>query len=213
MNKRTYLASVFAILIIIAPTARADFVFDGWDAGTVDGWLAATGAATLEVPLTGGFSGGYLNSTETVFTYGIVGAVNYGPDYTGDFNARGLVRIQVAVKFLIGSFESSYFHARYMDSNHNGWHLPLNADFEDPDWQLFFFDFDPAWTDQQAEAEGWVQEAVSADFATTMTDVYSAGIKATGTGTLSMGIDHFSLQDPATPTVNATWGTIKTLYR
>ena len=213
MNKRTYLASVFAILIIIAPAARADFVFDGWDAGTVDGWLPATSETTLEVPLTGGFSRGYLNSTELAFTYGIVGAVNYRPDHTGDFIARGFVRIQVAVKFLIGSFQSSYFQVRYMDNSNNGWQLPLNADFGDPDWQLLFFDFDPAWTDQQAEAAGWVQEFASPDFATTMTDVYSAGIKATGTGTLSMGIDHFSLQDLSTPSVGMTWGAVKTLYR
>ena len=65
----------------------------------------------------------------------------------------------------------------------------------------------------EAEAAGWVQEVASPDFATTMTDVYSTGIKATGTGTLSMGIDHFSLQDPSTPTENMTWGAIKTLYR
>ncbi len=213
MNKRTYLASVFAILIIIAPAARADFVFDGWDAGTVDGWFPATGEATLEVPLTGGFSGGYLNSTEPVFTFGIVGAINYGPDYTGDFNASGFVRIQVAVKFLVGSFQSSYFQARYMDSSHNGWQLPLNADFEDPDWQLLFFDFDPAWTDLQAEAAGWVQESASPDFATTMADVYSVGIKGTGTGTLSMGIDHFSLQDSSTPSADMAWGAVKALYR
>lgn len=213
MNKRTYLASVFVLLMLISPAARADHVFDGWDAGTVDGWLPATGIATLEAPLTGGFSGGYLNSTETVFTFGIVGALNYGTDYTGDFNARGFVRIQVAVKFLIGGFQSSYFHVRYMDSGHNGWQFPLNADFENPDWQLIFCDFDPAWTDQQALAAGWVQETQTPDFATTMTNVYSMGIKASGTGTLSMGIDHFSLQDPSAPTENMTFGGIKALYR
>jgi len=213
MNKRTYLASVFALLFLVSPAARADYVFDGWDAGTVDGWSPATGEATLEAPLTGGFSGGYLNSTEPVFTFGIVGALNYGPEYTGDFHTHGFVRIQVAVKFLIGSFLSSYVQVRYMDSGHNGWQLPLNADFDDPDWQLLFFDFDPAWTDQQAEAAGWVQEVASPDFATTMTDVFSVGIKATGTGTLSMGIDHFSLQDPSTPSVDMTWGAVKTLYR
>ncbi|RKZ13619.1 hypothetical protein DRQ50_10210, partial [bacterium] len=165
MNKRTYLASVFALLFLVSPAARADYVFDGWDAGTVDGWSPATGEATLEAPLTGGFSGGYLNSTEPVFTFGIVGALNYGPEYTGDFHTHGFVRIQVAVKFLIGSFLSSYVQVRYMDSGHNGWQLPLNADFDDPDWQLLFFDFDPAWTDQQAEAAGWVQEVASPDFA------------------------------------------------
>ncbi len=213
MNKWTYLVSVFVLLMLFSPAARADFVFDGWDAGTVDGWLPATGIATLEAPLTGGFNEGYLNSTEQVFTYGIVGAINYGSDYTGNFNTHGFVRIQVAVKFLTGSFLTSYFHVRYMDSAHNGWALALNADFEDPEWQLLFFDFDPAWTDQQAIAAGWVQEVATPDFATTMADVYSTGIKATGTGSLSMGIDHFSLQDPSTPTTNMTLGAIKALYR
>jgi hypothetical protein len=213
MNKHVYQTGVIALLILLCGSVQADSVFDGWNDGSINGWLPATGIAALEVHPSGGYVNGYLSSTESIFTNGIVGAINYGSDYTGDFNAQGYGRVQVAVKFTSGTFYSAYFHVRYLNSGNNGWQLPLNADYGNTDWQLFVIDFDPAWTDQQAEAAGWVQEAVSPSFASTMAEVYSSGIKAHSMDAASLGLDHFSLQDLAAPTEDTTWAAVKTLYR
>jgi len=200
-------------MILTSAPARADYVFDGWDDGSLNGWLPATGAADIAVSATNGYSGGFLQSVEQPFTFGIVGAINYGPEYTGDFTAHGYVRMQVATRFLAGSFLSVYFHVRYLDAAHNGWLLPLPADFGDTGWQFFAIDFDPYWSDQEAQAAGWLQEVSTPTFAETMADVYTSGVKATGTGVLSFGMDSFSLGDVSTSTTDMTWGGIKTLYR
>ena len=94
--------------------------------------------------------------------------------------SHGYVRGQVAVKFLAGTFLTSYFHVRYLDSSHNGWRLLLEADYGNPDWQLFTFDFDPTWTDMAAQAAGWSREFTSATFVETMANVYVVGVKAAG---------------------------------
>ncbi len=211
---RTCLLSGLACLLLLAPAAaRADYIFEGWDTGSTAGWLQASGPCQIEALATGGLVGGYLHSYEPVFTYGIVGALNYTPDYAGDYAAHGYVRVQVAVEFQTGTFLSAYFHARYLDAMHNGWQLPLDVDLEATGWQLVHFDFDPTWSDLEAEAAGWVQESASVSFAETMANVFSAGVKATGTGTLSMGLDHFSLQSAETPAAPGTWGGVKNLYR
>ncbi len=213
MTQCRSIAGIFVFLLMTSTVAQADFVFNGWNDGALSNWVGATGVAVLEVVPSGGYNGGYLQSTESVPQYGIVGAINYGPEYTGDFVCHGYVRVQVAVKFLAGSFLTSYFHVRYLDASHNGWQIQLGADFDNPDWQMFAFDFDPTWTDVEAEAAGWSRDFASATFVETMANVYSTGVKATGTGSLSMGLDHFSLWDQVTSATTSTWSEIKTLYR
>lgn len=208
------MALIFALAAIAWPAAAAaDHVWSDWDAGTVDGWFPATGAAALAVEPTGGYDGGYLSSTEQPFLYGIVGAINYSAAYTGDFAAHGYVRMQVAVKLLAGSFIEVYFHVRYLDSGHNGWHLPLAVDTGGAEWQFFDIDFDPLWTDPQALAAGWVQETATPTFAETLADAFHTGIKATGTGPLSLGLDHFRLWDDTVASTEMTWSALKALYR
>ncbi len=70
------------------------------------------------------------------------------------------------------------------------------GDFGSSEWQVFNLDFDPDWADQQAIDAGWIQEGSSAPFAATMAHVYTVGIKGEGTGTLSLGIDHFARRTP-----------------
>ena len=208
-------AIFIAVLHILAIPLRvvADHVSAEWDEGTTDGWLPATGAAMLVVHASDGYSGGYLESYESPFLYGIVGALNFGPEYAGDFNVHGYVRFQVAVKFQIGSFDQVYFHVRYQSGSHNGWFLPLPADTGSSDWQWFDVDFDPTWSDVQATAAGWVQETNTPSFAVTMSDVYHTGIKGNGTGVLSLGIDAFRLWDETASAEEKSWSGIKMLYR
>jgi hypothetical protein len=205
---------IAALLIVATPlAAEADHVSAEWDEGTTEGWLPATGAAVLGVYASGGYSGGYLESSENPYLYGIVGALNFGPEYAGDFDVHGYVRFQVAVKFQIGSFNVVYFHVRYQSGSHNGWYLPLPADTGDSGWQWFDVDFEPTWSDAQAMAAGWMQETNTPSFAVTMSDVYHTGIKGTGTGVLSLGIDAFRLWDETVSAEEKSWSGIKMLYR
>jgi hypothetical protein len=201
------------LVLTLPPVATADHVSAEWEDGTTGGWLPATGAATLAVHASGGYDGGFLESYEDPMVYGIVGALNQGAAYTGDFAAHGYVRFQVAIQFISGDFDVVYFHVRYQDGSHNGWYLPLPADTGSDQWQWFDVHFDPGWSDPQAAAEGWLQESNTPDFTTTMSDVYHTAVKATGTGPLHLGIDAFRLWDATTPTRSASWGAVKALYR
>lgn len=201
------------ILSFAAVTAHADHVSQEWDEGSTGSWLHVTSAGVVEVSPTGGLTGGYLSTYEPTYTYGIVGAINFQPDYTGDYSLHAFRRLQVAVRLMGGTFLKVYAHLRYLDAMHNGWQCPLNVDFGSSEWQIFNLDFDPDWTDQQALDAGWVQETAAAPFAATMAHVYTVGIKGEGTGTLSLGLDHFALQDAATSEESMTWGDIKSLYR
>jgi len=210
---RLFIALAALVALTVPLAATADHVSADWDDGNVGGWFPATGAATLAVWPTDGYGGGYLESYEQPFTYGIAGAINYAAAYTGDFNVHGYVRMQVAVSFLAGTFDTVYIHIRYQDSAHNGWYLPLAADLGSGGWQWFDVSFDPHWIDQQALDAGWLQETSSPSFSTTMSDVYHTGIKATGIGALSLGLDSFRLWDGTVPPVEFSWGEIKALYR
>jgi hypothetical protein len=213
MKQRLSSAVMFVLFLLATTVAQADYVSEGWDDGIVNGWLGATGVVDLNVIPSGGYSGGYLMSTEPVFQYGIIGALNYRPEYSGDFLGHGYVRLQVAVKFLTGTFSELYFHVRYLDSSHNGWQFQLAADFESRNWQQFTVNFNPRWSDVDAQAAGWSREYTSTNFIETMANVYSTGIKARGTGDMSMGIDEFSLKDQATAATISTWSEVKALYR
>jgi len=79
---------------------------------------------------------------------------------------------------------------------------PLTSTYQ-TNWQTFSVGLNPGWTDTQARAAGWLMDSdvfgvsPSASFQTTMSNVYSAEVRISGTGNVNAGIDNFSLIIPA----------------
>ena len=192
-----------------SPAAHAEYASDQWDDGSVNGWMPATIDVQLSAPLTGGVLGGYLQSVEVVPTFQTVGAVNAEPRYTGDFAARAIGQMQVAVQLQSGIFGQVMFQIRYLDGSHNGWYYSLPVNKDDTGWQSFAIEFDPTWSDTEAQNAGWVQEGAAPSFAETLAQVYTIGIRATGADSLALGIDSFSLGDPETGVQSVTWSRMK----
>jgi hypothetical protein len=75
---------------------------------------------------------------------------------------------------------------------------PVTSTYQ-PNWQTFSFSLNPSWTDAEARAAGWLSddEVIGGDpppsFQTTMSNVYSAEVRISGTGDVEAGIDNFSI--------------------
>lgn len=212
MRSIGYLATV-AFLLMTVPAA-AEFVNEEWDDGDLGNWQAITGDQFIEVLDEGGMGdSGYLHTYQTSPTFGISGAVQRFAPYIGDYGARGYIVVRCDLLFVSGVFESVDFRVRYQSSNFNGWYLPLTTDFSTGAWRHFAFEFDPDWSDGEAMAAGWVQEATTPTFQETMADVYTAEIRIQGDNLLEVGIDNFQLDDDLIGTEAASWGQVKALFR
>ncbi len=78
-----------------------------------------------------------------------------------------------------GKFSGVSLRYRYQGPTFNGWSFPFAGPFDDYNvWKNYSVTFDPAWTDAQAMAQGWVQEAGPVEsFATTLADAYRTEIR------------------------------------
>ncbi|MBL4850051.1 MAG: fibronectin type III domain-containing protein, partial [Planctomycetes bacterium] len=161
---------------------------DAWDSGVLNGWVGNTAWTTVTAPGTGGNPAGYLRA---VGTNGWSGAFNLGSAYTGDLATIGVRRANIDVKCFTGTFSAAYLRVRYRDSTFNGWRYLLTGSPLVGTWQSFQVNFDPSWSDAEAIAAGWTQEATSPSFSATMGDVYSMEIRLTGSG--EVGLDNFQL--------------------
>lgn len=187
---RFFIISV-AIMLITSMTAfGASTVFEDFDSPALNGWEANTIQTNIELRPTGGNPNGYLYSSSDG-SWGIVGAVNKTKQYTGDY--ASIRKVSVDLMFIYDAFTEAWFRFRYHSAEYNGWKYPLTTSFQLGSWQTYSVVFDPTWSDSQAMAAGWVQEATSASFRETMADVYSAEVRVLGDGALAIGIDNFLL--------------------
>ncbi len=214
MNLARFAIFAALMLSIAAQPATAEYVANEWDDGDIGGWQGITVDNDLAVMASGGVSdSGFLHSYQTAPTFGISGAIQRFEPYIGDYGARGYVAVRCYLKFFAGTFTAADFRVRYQDSGHNGWYLPLTADFTPGAWQNLAFEFDPQWSDGEAMAAGWVQESATPTFQETMASVYTAEIRIQGSGDLEVGIDNFQLDDDLVAVEAASWGRVKGLFR
>ena len=214
MNLARSLLAAALILLLTAIPATAESVNEGWNAGDVGGWQPLTIENTIEVVDAGGVGGGgFLRTYQTATSYGISGAIQRFAPYIGDYSARGYIVVRCDLQFFAGTFTDAYLRIRYLDASHNGWILPLTTDFSTGAWRNATFEFDPTWSDGQAVAAGWVQEATSASFQETMANVFTAEVRILGDGALEVGIDNFQLDDDLVGTEAVNWGQVKALFR
>jgi len=192
-------ASLCLTLVLITGPAFADAIpyFAGWDvSGDLAGWNPNGIASNLAVVDAGGNPGGYL------LTFGNAGAtLDIGalankfkvPAVTGDYSGTPWV-VSFDLLFINGNFDNAWLRFRFQSSAFNGWRLPLTNSFPLGQWTPFTVTFDPAWSDSEAIAAGWVRESgPTVSWSQTMSDVFSTEIRISAEGFSEAGIDNFSL--------------------
>ena len=187
-----------SIGMILAAQASASYT-ETWDSGSLAGWTANTTASNVAVVNTGGNPGGYLYSWGTGLVSGTldIGAKTTSSIFTGNYSAKGIIGVSVDTSFISGNFDGAWVRFRYMDASQNGWVYPLTSTYQ-TNWQTFFANLNPSWTDTQARAAGWLSDTdvfgvPSPSFQITMSNVYSAEVRISGIGDVDAGIDNFSL--------------------
>jgi len=106
------------------------------------------------------------------------------------------------LQLISGEFDNLWlrFQANIVGAS-NGWLKPLTTTIPcGMRWRSFSVSFDPAWTDSEAMAAGWVTaQAISptaepsASWSDTLGAVSAVEIRISGEGPLQAGIDNFML--------------------
>jgi hypothetical protein len=208
-NRKLGAGLLLAGMAFSGVVAAATNTSDNWDDGQLHGWTGNTAATVVSASTTGGNPGGYLLSTSAASgnPYRTIGAISHESRYTGDLAAAGAYRITVDLNLLSGQSSQVWLRMRYRDFSHNGWVYQLDGAMSQGNWRHYEVNFDPAWTDAQAIAAGWVQESSSASFRDTMADVYSMEVRllmpAAAVPSTRLGIDNFHLDASRDTTATA----------
>lgn len=177
---------------------------EDWEGGTLAGWTGNTTSSVVVHVAAGGNPDGHIQ-TRRAGTEGFdIGALTDIPDFTGDYAAAGITGASVDLIFMIGDFSDAWIRFRYLDAAQNGWRYPLTDIFPDT-WQTYVVYFDPAWSDLDARAAGWITDDdvdpgadPSVSFALTMANVYTAEVRIAGDDSMIAGIDNFAvIPEPA----------------
>jgi len=174
--------------------------FEGWDVGEdLQGWIANTTKSNVAVVDTGGNPGGFLFSSGNVSASFDIGAVSTLAEVTGNYSGT-LWRVSFDLLFISGNFDNLWLRYRFRDSTQNGWLKSLTGSFPLGVWTSFTVTFDPAWSDSEAMAAGWVPDNAvsptvqpSVSWSQTMSEVFTKEIRISGEGFLEAGIDNVRL--------------------
>ncbi len=211
MTRRVIFVSTMLAMLLGFLPANADTAFEDWNNGVLNGWSGNSSNTSVAWESSGGVDdSGYLSSQSE---FGIIGAVHNSEPYIGDYGDSGYDGVRCSLKFFSTGITEALFRVRYLSTFYNGWYIRVTEDFTMGVWQTVTIKFDPTWSDEDALAAGWVQEAASATFAETMANVYTCEIRVLGVGSLSMGMDNFMLSNDFLPTSTPSWDMVKSLYR
>ena len=216
------LISLASVFVIQGYLYAAAIYTETWDNGLLNNWTGNTTLTTVEAFGSGGNPNGWLFSSGDVSGTFDIGANTEKAEFTGNFNDVPIIKVSTDISFISGDFDAAWLRFRYKDSSHNGWRYSLTTSFPSDGWHGYSVVFDPAWTDAEAYAAGWLTDhdvnpssSPSESFALTMSDAYTAEVRLSGEGFLEAGIDNFQMiPEPATlGMVFATGGAIVFLRR
>lgn len=192
--RRTFLSSVLALILLVGSASGAIVYYEGWDAGSVAGWMPNTIQTTVAVVNAGGNPNGYLYSeTDSAGGTWDIGATTELAIASGDYAAAGVNLVSFDVMPIVGAPDAIWFRVRYLNSTFNGWHFPLPGPYPMGVWTSYSIPFDPTWSDAEAMGAGWIQEDPGLSFGQTMAAVYHPEVRISGVGPLDAGIDNFQL--------------------
>lgn len=187
-------------VLLLAGSALAVYPHvEDWEGGTLAGWTGNTTSSVVVYVANGGNPDGHIQTRRGGVDDFDIGAMTDIPDFTGNYIAAGITGASVDVIFITGAFDDAWLRFRYQDATENGWRYPLTDVFPDV-WQTYSVFFNPAWSDLDARAAGWITDDdvdltanPSASFATTMANVYTVEVRIAGDGSMIAGIDNFAV--------------------
>ena len=200
MRLKSFWACAAVCLIgscLVTSTAHAAVPgVETWDDGslTTNGWVGNTTSANVVHVAAGGNPDGHILSRRAgTFDIGALIDSDDSTDFTGDYS--GIGGASVDLRFISGQFTDAWLRFRTGPAV-NGWRYPLTNAFPADVWTTYAVAFDPAWSDVDAMAAGWVREDAAAPmFAATMASVDTAEVRVAGsTDSLLVGIDNFTLR-------------------
>lgn len=178
------------------PNSGFEEVYDAvylssWHPEAKNDWRAATPYNTLDLKKLAGDSGGYL---EIIAEGGADFAIG-NIAFTGDFTAYPIREISLKVSQRYGSVRNVYFQLQSENSPQGGWRHSLSNGFPNSDWQQVEIQFDPDWTDEQAQQYGWIAYETEDSFSETLRSVSRMMVLGSGRPGLpvALALDDFQL--------------------
>ncbi|HOX54405.1 MAG TPA: hypothetical protein PLC32_03040 [Candidatus Omnitrophota bacterium] len=195
---------LFSVLIFLASVsvANATEVVATWDdaAQALAGWQGVAVGNSLVYHDTEGNPGGYIEAYGN-FNSGIS---SNQQDFTGNFSEKNYNRILIDIKPIMVAVAACKpgVYLRY-SASFAAWKYILNNFTNTAGaWQHFEVNFNPAWTDAEAQANGWsLEEGPAKSFAETMAHVGSVAVKIKyiSNAAAYIGYDNFTLKYVAPP--------------
>lgn len=151
------------------PARAAEIYAEHWDGGaSTAGWLANTGQGALVPNAVVGQPPGSIASVFVApdeSSEKVIGAVSAALPLRGSFHGQPW---QVSFDALREQGTATEFSLRYRVYDTPGaWRLPLALP-ELGQWTHYAVVFDPEWTDEEAQAAGWIAEPYVWDWGTSM---------------------------------------------
>lgn len=159
-----------ALMLVAATDLRAAEIYaEHWDGGvSTAGWSANSGQGEL---LPNAVVGQPPGSIASVFVAPdgspekVIGAASGALPLRGSFHGQPW---QVSFDALLAQGTATELALRYrVYDTPGGWRLPLALP-EPGQWTHYAVVFDPAWTDEEAQAAGWIAEPYVWDWGTSM---------------------------------------------
>jgi hypothetical protein len=190
---RTLLAAGSAALLAgAAAPARAAAVYaEHWDDGlSTAGWQRNTPVMQLVASAVDGLPPG---SIASVFVPDgsadpAIGALSGHIPLRGNFHGQPW-HVSFDVLLVHGPVEEFSLRYRLYDTS-GAWRLPLTLP-EAGAWTHYAVVFDPAWSDEEAMAAGWVQEEYAWSWHTSMGHVTNTELRAELAGNATTALMHF----------------------
>lgn len=202
-------AATAALLAVAAAPAQAAAVYaEHWHGGdSTEGWVSNSGQADLFPSATEGLPPGSITSVFMApdgSPQKVVGAASGALPLRGSFYGH---RWQVSFDALRVHGMATELSLRYrLYDTPGGWRLPLPLP-DMGDWTHYEVLFDPAWTDDEAMAAGWIAEPYAWDWQTAMGHVTATELRlalSDDVTTAAVHFDNFVQQHEGTVPVPAT---------
>lgn len=171
------------------------YQIEPWDDGTTGGWTSLIMHNTMAAPPQGGAYGGYLEveSKEIAPGFHLVyfesGAGN--STVTGDYISARVNRITLACRLGSGTLDhlTIHFSPSIMSGYEWSYELIPANNLPSSNWRDWHVDFDPAWSDAEAIAAGWIPVDGAQSFRDVMANVRQIYIYADSLVPFTVDID------------------------
>ena len=172
--------------------------------GGLNGWGQGTIATTVVHIGAGGNPGGFIQLRKDLGSpVDDIAAFTANPNFTGNYAAAGIARVSVDLNFGTNNVTNAWVRYR-PDAVTNGWLHPLTNVFPTNVWNSYAVNFDPNWSNAQAQAAGWITDqdinpaaTPSPPFATVMASVGEAEVRFASPDTSTLvSVDNYSIAVP-----------------